>query len=629
MKPLSITVPLHADEILTSYCSRTAAANGLPNVRAFTGDMSLDFTELANGEPSAVKRLAELVGLIPDQMKHAVVVSDDMQVHVGGQTFSHYHFHRRRLRFCPHCVMEDETRRGRRRGRAYGRMNWTISFIRTCPVHRSRLITSIRADAIAVQDFVVRLGWERPCMSEHLLASSRQEQTKLELYVIDRLHGKESGMRLLDSMPLYAAAQTAEWVGATMTQGYHFKPDSLSETDWQEAATNGFDVLAAEEAGVRRFVEDLCAKYTTNPGFRRGGNVLGRFYSLLKWQRDTAYDPIRKIVHTVAADRLPVGPGDDVFGPITERKWHTVVTAAKLHRQTPGSVATKFRAAGLLPHNGTPYGDRRVIVDARKADELLATARSAMSSAAASRMLNVTTVQLFSIMRQGLLTPIMATKDTGKAGVVPFFVPEQVMQLRSKMESLVVLREPTPEMGPISGICPTVKCTLKDFIPMLFGGKLKNVAYDCSKRGYRALLVDPVEVRRVLLATGQDAELIPVSRAYKRMPVTGACVLALVRHGYLRTTTPIRRTRLPDARYISPDDIVEFRSTHMTLTELTNAIGIRLKWIERRLYALGVGPSFDPDLIGAVFYRRSDVEPLYDELRKGPKRYRKCANGER
>lgn len=490
MKPLSITVPLHTDEIITSYCSRIAAANGIPSARVFANDMTLDFTGLANGKPAAVQRLAELVRLTPSQIEHAVVVTDQKHAHVSGQTFSRPHFRRHRLRFCPHCIMEDEAANfGRRQSRAYGRMNWLITFIRTCPVHRARLITSIKTSTIAVHDFVVRLGWERPNMSEHLLASSRQEPTKLERYVSNRLLGKESGMRLLDSMPLYAAAQTAEWVGATMTQGVDFMPDSLSEMDWQEAAKAGFEVLADGKAGVRRFLEDLCAKYTTNPGVRQGGKVLGRFYALLKWQRrDPAYDPIREIVHSVAAECLPLGPGDDVFGSITRRKWHTVITAARQHRQSPGSIATKFRAAGLLPYNGTPYRNRRVLVDAREADELLVAAESAISSAAASRMLNLDTVQLFAIIREGLLTPIMSTKDTGKGGVVPFFLPEQVVELRRTIENLVTLRKPTPELVPISGACRPAKCTLREFFSMLFEGKLKNVACDTSKPGCSTLL---------------------------------------------------------------------------------------------------------------------------------------------
>ncbi|MBD9596960.1 TniQ family protein [Ensifer sp. ENS05] len=615
MKLLALTVPLHADEILTSYCSRTAAVNGIPSMSAFARHMGFDLTGVANGRHSDIRILADAVGLKWEQLERAVVRTNDTHAFVRNQTFARHHFRRHRLRFCPHCVVEDETtRKGRRQGRAYARLNWSITFIRTCPVHRSRLITSEKLGLKAIHDFVVRLGWERSNMPEHLLASKPQEPTKLEQYVTDRLLGRR-GNDFMDAMPLYAAAQTSEWVGATMTRGLDFKPDRLSEAEWYEAGKQGFDVMADGEDGLRRFLEDLCSKCTSNQ--RHSGKAMGRFYGLLRHhKRDPAYAKVRQIVHQAAADRLPLGPGDDVFGAITARRWHTVSTAARLHGQTPRSVATKFRAAGLLPYSANRRGDRSVLVDARKADDLLVAANRAVSSAEAQRMLGMAVYHFSAIVEEGFLTPVMTTKDARKKGAVPYFAVEEIVALKGKLAKLATMSDPAGGLVEIPKATRSAKCGARDFVRLLLKGELKNVARANKKDGYRDMLVDPAEIRQALLTVGPGTVLLPIPQVRKTLTVQASCVRALIDYGQLPVTTSARRMHSSRSRYVCQTDLSAFGSAYVSIGELVASLGRNARWIVRRLTEFGVQPAFDRDLIGTRFFRRPEVALHLEELSK-------------
>ncbi|WP_164827488.1 TniQ family protein [Sinorhizobium meliloti] len=531
MSRLSLTVPLHSDETLTSYCSRTAAANGLPSATVFATHLGFSFRRLANGNPADVNTFGEAVGLQYDNLRHALIVRDNMQLTIAGESVPQMHLQRQRLRFCPHCILEDETTRaGRSRARAYARLNWSVTFIRTCPIHRTKLVTSDKTSFNAVHDFVVRLQWERPKMAAHLLNSKAQETTKFEAYIADRLVGRASGLELLDEMPLYAAAQMTEWVGAAAIHGPRFKLEDITAEQWHEAGKEGFEIMSHGEAGFRSFLEPLCTNYSTGQGSVGPRAVFGRIYSTLKTrQNDPAYDRVREIVREVAVDRLPYGPGDDVFGPISSRKWHTFITAARAHQLTCAQVQTLFRAQGLLPRSSRDR-QTRILVDAQEAEKLLADTKDSVSSAEARRILNVSAIHFWQIVKGGYLRPLLAIKKGGNCGAVPFFTRMELERFRDDLRKRITVQEASPWLAPIERASRKAHRPTKDVIGLLLEGKLKTVACSGSEHGYAALLVDPAEIRRKIQRKKRDTDRMTAGAIARELNAKTGTVAALVDH---------------------------------------------------------------------------------------------------
>ncbi|MCA1367224.1 TniQ family protein [Bradyrhizobium sp. BRP14] len=389
---LSLTVPLHRGETLASFCSRTAARNGLPSARVFAAHLGFSFNGLSAGKRQDVERFAQAVGRLPESLGPALVQSDGIHVAVAGEKLPRPYLQRHRLRFCPHCVQEDEANgTGRAGTRAYGRMAWLVSLIRTCPIHRTRLLTSARSRPEALDDFFVRLGWELPLMPEHLRKSVRQQPTRLETYVVDRLNGDRTHVPFLDELPMYAAGQLSDWVGAVLMFGVDFKPNEMTEDNWREAGGEGFEALSEGERGFRQFLKSLHPKSSPGGlGSADPSSVYGQLYtSLMFCSGDAAFDRIRAIVREASQEHLPlasrqVGPHscrtdvgarnrsdgalagpaepqqdscpDDGSGPIS------VAAAAKLMRSTRPAVMALVKQ-GLLVNSPARDGAAQPAID--------------------------------------------------------------------------------------------------------------------------------------------------------------------------------------------------------------------------------------------------------------------------
>ncbi|WDZ81362.1 TniQ family protein (plasmid) [Ensifer adhaerens] len=486
-------MPLHSDETIASYCSRTAAVNGLPKAAVFASHLGFSFRGLANGNRADVDTFADAVGLSYDELRHALMVTDGTRLWIGGECVPRTQLQRQRLRFCPHCVVEDETiGTGRRGTRAYARVNWSVSAIRTCLLHRTKLVTSEKTSRSAVYDFTARLNWERPTMQAHVEDAEAQEPSRLEHYVAGRLVGAASAGALLDVMPLYAAIKTTEWVGAAALFGTKISFEEVTDAQWHQAGKAGFDIMCEGESSVRSFFASLCSDYFSNRVSMHPAAVFGKLYRLLKSREsDPGFECVRQICREVAVTQLPYGPGDEVFAPVLERNWHTVGTAAKAHGLAVPEVRTLFRAGGLLP---SIPGERqkRTLVEAHIADKLLEDARNALSFGQARELLGMNIEDFRAMIDLGCLKPLLTIRDGGH--MIPYFARTELGRFQSDLRDRVTMESFSPGMTSIGDAARRARCTVKDVIKLLFDRKLQKVGLNERAPGFAGLLVDAAEV---------------------------------------------------------------------------------------------------------------------------------------
>ncbi|MGV4796315.1 TniQ family protein [Rhizobium sp. F40D2] len=183
-------VPLLNDEPLTSLIARLARANGAPTSRKFCLHMGLDMSALNRGDDREVGKLAGLARYIhEDLIASAIRVDEDRGATIGDSYFSKQMLRRSRLRFCPHCILDDDIdERFVPGARRHARTYWMFPQIATCLTHSRKLveIEDTRFDRHR-GDFITQLDIVQDHMPMFVEQSTVSPVFTFERYVHDRL----------------------------------------------------------------------------------------------------------------------------------------------------------------------------------------------------------------------------------------------------------------------------------------------------------------------------------------------------------------------------------------------------------------------------------------------------------
>ena len=251
-------VPLHPDETAASFCSRTAAANGIGSATEFCRHFKIGFSGVASGTPSDLDALCTRTGLPPGALDLHSVREVQGRYLVRNHWFTRNFLETRHLRACPNCLQDDLETPYRSHYGCYQRIAWTIKFVRFCPIHDVALI-SPPTGAHLVGDFsrqvTAALKWiKRPHASERC-GSPRP----LETYALSRLNQQKSGM-WLDDVPLQAALHFTELIGRVTKYGIDGEAANLSTVEQCELGNLGFAICREGLAAVRDCICDIAKR---------------------------------------------------------------------------------------------------------------------------------------------------------------------------------------------------------------------------------------------------------------------------------------------------------------------------------------------------------------------------------
>ncbi len=234
-----LRVPFFGDELLTSYLSRTAVANGSESLRSFCSDVGLDYRGIIRGDSNEVAKTARLLGRPQgDLLGRRVALKGRRSVEYAGLVFDRGMMNRTPLRYCPDCLDEDDHDASRMPGtRRYARTSWAFRYVRTCERHSRPLLTLEKArrwsDGL---DFLAT-----PLTAPAELERTSTPPSGFERFVIDRLQGRVGHGAILDGFPLPACIDLCEQLGSAI-----FSPGRQGPRN----EGHGFDVLVAGELGV-------------------------------------------------------------------------------------------------------------------------------------------------------------------------------------------------------------------------------------------------------------------------------------------------------------------------------------------------------------------------------------------
>jgi len=608
---LSNLLPFHAgEETVASFASRLSAACGYRHPRSFAADLGFDFQALAVGDETAVATFASLLDRRKEDLLPGVVrSSDDRMNTVRGESLTRALLQRQRLRFCPHCIREDEIRREGRRGfRSFGRLEWLVTAVRVCRDHGTSLITCEHLPVpMFAHDFVTNLAEETGRMEGHLASSRKMKVDALQLYVEARLRGRERLDNWLDHLPLYVVVRVAEAVGAMDRHGVKFKQSGIGEMEWSACAGHGYEILADRD-GFAGFLRSLTRSFHERSGDAGGRAVFGRLYETLAHATaDSAFDPIRDIIKDVAMCTLPLGPGDEFFGPVSGRRLHSVQSASREFDIHPKRLHKLLLNMGVIDAAAAAGTYERIVVDAAKMERFVIGAKATLGVPETKKLLGLTRVWFEELVSGGELSPIGKASDAVETSmeVERRFTVANVEALLTRLQS-VVTAESSESLSDISSVLRQANCTLREILDLLFNGSLKLVATVSSPATFNSIRLDPEELKSKTRL--QDHGCLNLQTVGRDLPASTSIVKALVIGGYL----PSKQVRNPAKRamqtVVESEVLEEFKTEYASLGNLATELGTRTWSLKREFEEAGIYPLFEA--AGAPYYRRSDAVRL-------------------
>ncbi|MFG1419944.1 TniQ family protein [Xanthobacter sp. V0B-10] len=596
-------------EMPSDFASRLSARVCRDDLSGFCRDFDLDCRGLVDGVRPAVDGLAALAGVDAEGIAREAFTRLDGQkrfLHKGHQVIQQ-NLPRDRVRACPACLQEDLAKYAfREAARPHRRSTWLIEYVRTCPRHGMALMALGSASLKARRhDTSLVLAAAIPGIDALARAAVRRPVSAFETYLLELLEGTARPVPWVDALPFHAVMRLSAMVGGAEVLGPRVAIDSLEDHARWETEAVGFDILLGGEQRILAFLDRLQSSFTEGR-VRCGPHPLfGHLYEWLAHQTDDpAYNPIRDLMWLHARQTLPIGPGDRMFGcEIQGRDLHSVRSASQEHALHPKTTRRILMDAGLIAAASDALPDDRVVFDAAAADRLLSDVAESVSLAAAARYLGMTKPHLMLFVDAGLVSPwIAGARGERNHG----FLRADLDGFRGRLfGAWPVMPEAPAGYVALPVAAKRACCSLTEIAKLVIEGRLDRIARVEGFEGLACLVVDPAEVRP--LVVGRRHGTLTLREAERELGMSTSAVKRLIEEGFLATVLVENPVRRQAQRVIEPEALLEFQRQYVSLHALAKERRKAIRSLGRELATVGVVPVRDPAALHLTLYDRADI----------------------
>lgn len=614
-----MTVAQGLGETPMSFCSRNAMLVGR-TARDFCKDAGFEFQGVVDGDDIALQRLAHRCRADEATLKaNSTVNQGRLRYSVRGQVLTREVLSRKKVRICPHCVSNDiEVGHGPLSCRPYGRLQWIVEPLRTCPLHGVGLVTvSDQRRPARFHDFAQLVQPELDELARLSDQAPRRMPSRLEDYLSDRMSGKEHPtLRLLGALPFYAAATTCEQLGAVAIHGIDVQVDTFNDDDWYEAGAAGFEIAEAGELGIR----DLMVRIQANTFAKKGGDwglksLFGRLHKRL-WEQlgDPAYLPVQEIFRQHVIEKFPFGAGDKILGrEVTARRLHSVRSASKEYGAHRKRLRKLLHAAGHISDEQLALTDDRILFEADVAHHLLCLVSEEMPLKQAGLYLNIPRHTERALFEAGHLRPFVVG-GLDRSFNHAFAKRDLDLFLESLMRDAIQIGPSDAGYLPITAAAARARCTAAEIVDLILSRKAKRVRFQPDVSGFSSIMVDPDEILSLLDKTIKG--VLSLKEVERKLKTDFKVVQSLINLGAIPVSTVINPKTRSRQRVVSVEDMDRFAGRYASLHMLANEHGIYFRKIADKFREKGIQPAFDPEKVRASFYERVAIEHCIAEFVK-------------
>lgn len=596
MTRLATTVEFHDDETVVSFCSRLAAANGIFSARQFSLHMGFKFQQVVGGVPDAINELAYLGSADAARLEANAIKRQDGYHTLHGQRFPKGTLTWNRTRFCPHCVQEDRQNGiGVHVARPYGRVAWLFNHVERCPRHNVFLSEGTTVVSPGDQnDFIRMLEYPDVATPEMPLGEFGH---KFEKFATDRLLGRSTETSWLTDFQLHVVARVSEIIGAMSMFGRKVSLDDLDRVNRASARERGYGVLLGGQDVFVEYLKSMQQIVWDNGGPFGGPRMYGRLYLGLSSYEDPDFDRMKQLIIDTTIDNLPVGPGDELFGPLTRRTWHSVQSISKTTDLRPSTVKALLLELGAITPDKTKSRDNSILVPADVLEQVVSEMGKYIPTDEAARILNVGRVLWNTLLRQGLLGEKVLKR------VSQIAVDALLQRMVSKCTTAYV---EDPDMMDIEAAQKKSRCRLTEIVSLLNDGVLEKVMHAPDRPGLRAVLVSVTEIRRKTRLP--ELSGLSLREVEQQLKLSTYVVLKLVEGGHIASRTEVNPLTRRRQTTVSLAAVKKFKNKLITSNQAAARLGLHFRVVRKNLAAAGIFPALTRDQVLTTFFKVEDIE---------------------
>lgn len=597
-------VPLFEDELLTSFISRLARANGRQRSRTFCLDLGLSPLLIERGDDEEIARLSRLVPIPVERLlSRAVKLGKNDGAFIAGAYFPKRSLLRRKLRFCPKCLKQDDADQTRMPGtRMYYRSEWMIPAIQSCPRHDCTIVQSYEPTYHShAYDFLTLLELAEDSMDSIVERSVEQPVTPFERFVSDRMAGKFIHGALLDDLSLSTAIDICELFGIATLFGKKCRLTSVSQRDTLRAANHAYDALKLGHEGLYALLDQMKADISASNS--RGGQAMyGRLYNALNEGHEGAdYDKVRKLIRDYSIATVPILNGSDFFGKIDNSPWTSVNVVVKATGNSDQTVRRLLFRLGHLETERPSKGEQFITRIA--ADEAIHILDEGVIGSDAAKIVGCLEPYFWNFVDDGRFEPMLMSRhewEESDYAMRTRFSRSKLIAFRQRLDDAVTLDVAEgmlslPEVAKLQGERHST------ILNLILQGKLASVAMKQEGHLPSSVMLFSTEVAAALGRSG-----LTTSETRERLGIKHHVLRALVDQKYLNPKT----FGAVKSLIFDEVEVEDFQSQFVSLGMLVKETGIPKGELMARLKRIGETPAFQTEQIGAILISRKMVDRL-------------------
>lgn len=554
-KRLPLSVDMQPFETATSLFSRLSVANGLPRMPGLCRDVGTRYGDLCNGDPEAVRRVAELAGADPELLQQSTPqVIEPGWFQLGRAKIKFTAMLRNGGQICPLCVAEDECRD--QQFGPYQRDIWQVATFRRCPKHAVAFERpQFGCRHWEVHDFVQVVKTWSPAGILHL----RSEDSALEDHLLRRIR-QGSGRAWVDEQAFHVTWLFSEALGTLLTQGPKARMTTQSVQALVRSGATGFWLMSAGRNAILATLSDI----RDQAGGDRDayGKLYGPVLScLLDRRKDPAFDALRHLVREFILDNFRVPPGSSLLGEnCSETRVFTVWSASKRFDVPISLLSRQLRQEGHLT-GGLPNNksDRTLLIPKAQMEVTVAEVRQLHSVTVTRAVLGADRYVMDRLFALGLLTPHF--QDDG--GLPVYHQDEITRFLKRLQESVSSRRKLSRYWRPITSAAARTHCSTAWILQQVFEGRLPLAARLADPFQLADFLVPVNQLKAMLSALPEG--LVTAAEAARWLGADIKTVHALAIDGYLASEMVESRLANRPQRLIVKADLERFAHRYMVL----------------------------------------------------------------
>lgn len=227
--------------------------------------------------------------------------------------------------------------------------------------------------------------------------------------------------------------------------------------------------------------------------------------------------------------------------------------------------------------------------------------RGAMPLKAAGAYLNAPRVHIRLLAGAGFIRPCVPAKAFAAGD---FYAPADLDAFLGRvLDGAQRVRKPKPGRTTIPAAAKRACCSATEILRLILDRKLAWVGRLAGERGYLSVLVDVEEIKAK--TRGPEHDGLTPRQAATALGTADNVVYALIDAGHLATRTVVNPINKCPQTVVMPDEVERFRRKYVSLFALAKERGEHFRAVKKAIEAAGVAPAFDPEKIGARFYRRA------------------------